>query len=133
MTKGPTAKMSAYAEMMGIKYLSLAKDKIVAEMAIRPDMANLNGTAHGGAILSLLDQVAGMGARQNLATAQSTVTVESKTNFFSTIAIGDTAHAEGVPLHVGRTTSVWLTRLTRGDGKLAAVCTQTQLVLEPKG
>lgn len=132
MTKGPTAKMSAYAELFGIKNISLAKDKVVSEMVIRPDMANLNGTAHGGAILSLLDHVAGMGARQNLTMSQSTVTVESKTNFFSAIAIGDTAHAEGTPLHVGRTTSVWLTKVTRGDGKLAAVCTQTQLVLEPK-
>lgn len=132
MTQGPTDKLSPYAAMLGIRWVSLAKDKIVAEMPIRADMANLNGTAHGGAILSLLDQVAGMGARQNLATTQSTVTVESKTNFFSTIPLGDVAHAEGVPLHVGRTTSVWLTRITRGDGKLAAICTQTQLVLEPK-
>lgn len=130
MTKGPTSRLSPFAAMMGIRYVSLDKSRIVAEMPITQSMANLNGTAHGGAILSLADQVAGMGARQNLATAQSTVTVESKTNFFATIPIGDVAHAEGTPLHVGRTTSVWLTRITRGDGKLAAVTTQTQIVLE---
>ena len=130
---GPTDQLSPYAAMLGINYIVLSKDKIIAEMPITESMANLNGTAHGGAILSLLDQVAGMGARWNLTTTQSTVTVESKTNFFATIPIGDVAHAEGTPLHVGRTTSVWLTRVTRGDGKLAAICTQTQLVLEPKG
>lgn len=132
MTKGPTTKMSAYAEMMGIKYISIAKDKVVIEMPIREDMANLNGTAHGGAILSLADHVAGMGARQNIGEKHSTVTVESKTNFFAIIPIGDVAHAETTPLHVGRTTSVWLTRITRGDGRVAAVTTQTQLVIEPK-
>ena len=55
-----------------------------------------------------------------------------KTNFFAGIAVGDTAHAECTPLHRGRTTMVWQTRITRGDGKLAALVMQTQLVLTGK-
>ena len=35
-----------------------------------------------------------------------------------------------VPLHRGRSTIVVETRITRGDGKLAAIVTQTQMVLE---
>jgi 1,4-dihydroxy-2-naphthoyl-CoA hydrolase len=64
----------------------------------------------------------------NLPEGMQTTTVESKTNFFAAIPIGDTAHAECTPLHRGRTTMVWQTRITRGDGKLAAMVTQTQLV-----
>ena len=56
-------------------------------------------------------------------------TIESKTNFFAAIPIGDIAKAECTPLHRGRTTMVWQTRVTRGDGKLCALVTQTQLVL----
>jgi 1,4-dihydroxy-2-naphthoyl-CoA hydrolase len=37
--------------------------------------------------------------------------------------------AECTPLHRGRTTMVWQTRIIRGDGKLAAMVTQTQLVM----
>ena len=44
-------------------------------------------------------------------------------------SVGDTAHAECTPLHRGRSTMVWQTRITRGDGKLAAMVTQTQMVI----
>ena len=32
--------------------------------------------------------------------------------------------------NLGRTTMVWQTRVTRGDGRLCALVTQTQMVLE---
>jgi acyl-coenzyme A thioesterase PaaI-like protein len=59
-------------------------------------------------------------------------TVESKTNFFAALPVGEVAHAECTALHRGRTTMVWQTRITRADGKLAALVTQTQLVIEAK-
>jgi hypothetical protein len=48
----------------------------------------------------------------------------ARTNFFAGIPQGDLAKAECTPLHRGRTTTVWQTRITRGDGKLAAIVTQ---------
>jgi uncharacterized protein (TIGR00369 family) len=65
----------------------------------------------------------------NLAAGTATTTIESKTNFFAAIPVGDTARAECTPLHRGRTTMVWQTRITRGDGRLAALVIQTQLVI----
>ena len=56
-----------------------------------------------------------------------------KTNFFAGIPAGDVAKAECTPLHRGRTTTVWQTRITRGDGKLAAIVTQTQLMMQKPG
>jgi acyl-coenzyme A thioesterase PaaI-like protein len=32
-------------------------------------------------------------------------------------------------MHKGRTTMIWQTRITRADGRLVAVVTQTQLVM----
>jgi 1,4-dihydroxy-2-naphthoyl-CoA hydrolase len=69
---------------------------------------------------------------ENLPAGAWTTTIESKTNFFAAIAAGDTARAECMPLHRGRTTMVWQTRIMRGDGRLAAVVIQTQLVTTPK-
>jgi acyl-coenzyme A thioesterase PaaI-like protein len=66
-------------------------------------------------------------------TGGATATIESKTNFFAAIPVGDVAKAECTPLHRGRTTTVWQTRITRGDGKLAAVVTQTQLMMQKPG
>ena len=68
----------------------------------------------------------------NLPSGKSTTTLESKTNFLRPIRIGDVARAICEPLHRGRTTQIWHTRILRGDGKLAAIVTQTQIVLEWK-
>ena len=88
---------------------------------------------HGGAIMALADNLGGTATTANLKQGQSTTTIESKTNFFAAMPIGDVANAECTPLHRGRTTMVWQTRITRGDGKLCAIVTQTQLVLESEG
>ena len=82
---------------------------------------------HGGALMAFADNLGGTAAVANLPAGGSTATIESKTNFFAAIAVGDVAHAECTPLHRGRTTTVWQTRITRGDGKLAAIVTQTQI------
>jgi uncharacterized protein (TIGR00369 family) len=96
---------------------------------VREVFTNRNGVMHGGAVMAFADQLGGMGARANLRPGQSTTTIESKTNFFAAIPIGDILTGECVPLHRGRTTIVLQTKLTRGDGKLAAIITQTQLVM----
>ena len=87
---------------------------------------------HGGAIMAFADNIGAVATVANLPPGASTTTIESKTNFFAAIPVGDTARAECTPLHRGRTTMVWQTRITRNDGRLCAMVTQTQLVLLPK-
>ena len=82
--------------------------------------------------MALADNVGGTATTANLKEGQTTTTIESKTNFFAAIPIGDTAKAECIALHRGRTTMVWQTRITRNDGRLCAMVTQTQMVLERK-
>jgi uncharacterized protein (TIGR00369 family) len=84
---------------------------------------------HGGAIMALADNLGGTATFANLRTGERTATIESKTNFFAPIPVGDTAFAECTPLHRGRTTMVWQTRISRGDGRLCALVTQTQIVI----
>ena len=87
---------------------------------------------HGGAVMALADNVGAVGTVVNLPEGAGTTTIESKTNFFAAIPVGETAYAESTPLHRGRTTMVWQTKITRADGRLCALVTQTQLVLQPK-
>jgi uncharacterized protein (TIGR00369 family) len=82
--------------------------------------------------MAFADTVGAVATVANLPDGMTTTTIESKTNFFSGIPLGDTARAECTPLHKGRTTMVWQTRITRGDGRLAALVTQTQLVIAAK-
>jgi uncharacterized protein (TIGR00369 family) len=65
----------------------------------------------------------------NLREGQGTTTIESKTNFFAASSLGARLIAEATPLHRGRRTQVWETRLTNAEGRLVAKVTQTQMVL----
>jgi uncharacterized protein (TIGR00369 family) len=80
--------------------------------------------------MALADTLGAIATVANLAEGSTTTTIESKTNFFAAIPLGDTARAECTPLHRGRTTMVWQTRVTRSDGRVAALVIQTQLVLQ---
>jgi uncharacterized protein (TIGR00369 family) len=122
----------AFAKFLGIEITHLSADKVTAELAMRADLNNRFDIMHGGAVMALADNLGGTAASANLKDGQTTTTLESKTNFFAPIPVADTAYAECTPLHRGRTTMVWQTRITRGDGRLCALVTQTQMVLEPK-
>ena len=121
-----------FALFLGMKITHVSPERVTAELEAREELNNRFGIMHGGAIMALADNLGGTATTANLEDGQSTTTIESKTNFFAAIPFGDTAYAECTPLHRGRTTMVWQTRITRGDGKLCAVVTQTQMVLEPK-
>jgi len=121
-----------FADFMGMKITHLSPERVSAEMKVTEQLSNRNGVLHGGAIMALADNLGGTATIANLPEGASTATIESKTNFFAGIAVGDIAHAECTPLHRGRSTMVWQTKITRGDGKLAAMVTQTQIVMTKK-
>jgi 1,4-dihydroxy-2-naphthoyl-CoA hydrolase len=120
----------AFTEFLGVKVTHVSPERVTAELAAREDLNNRFGIMHGGAIMALADSLGGTATIANLKEGQSTTTIESKTNFFAAVPIGDIAYAECVALHRGRTTMVWQTRVTRSDGRLCALVTQTQLVLK---
>jgi len=122
-----------FADFMGMKVTLVSPERCTAELLITEALSNRNGVAHGGALMALADNLGGTAAVANLLPDTITATIESKTNFFLGVPVGDTAQAECTPLHRGRTTTVWQTRITRSDGKLACLVTQTQLVMpKPK-
>ena len=121
-----------FAKLLGIRLTSVTADKVEAEMLVREDLCTRPAVLHGGAVMALADTLGGVATMANLPPGAGTTTIESKTNFFAAIPAGETAKAECTPLHRGRTTMVWQTRISRADGRLAAVVTQTQLVLSAK-
>jgi 1,4-dihydroxy-2-naphthoyl-CoA hydrolase len=128
-----TDQQPPFANTLGITVIRSDPDRIDAELFVRPELGNRNGNMHGGAVMALADDLGGAATIMNLPEGATTATIESKTNFFAAIHVGDTARAECTALHKGRTTMVWQTRITRGsDGRLAAIVTQTQLVIAGK-
>ena len=125
-------KQPPFADLLGIKLTHVSPERVTAELLVRDEIATMPAIIHGGAVMALADNVGAVGTVVNLPEGAGTTTIESKTNFFAAIPVGETAYAEATPLHRGRTTMVWQTKITRADGRLCALVTQTQLVLQPK-
>ena len=125
----PALKQPPFASLVGINITHASPERVTAELTVRDELTNGNGILHGGAIMTLADNLGGAATMVNLQAGFLTTTIESKTNFFAAVALGDTLRAECTPLHRGRTTMVWQTRITRSDGRLAALVTQTQLII----
>jgi 1,4-dihydroxy-2-naphthoyl-CoA hydrolase len=119
-----------FAELKGVTFTEASQEKVVARMTVRPDLCTLGHVLHGGAVMALADSVGAAATVINLPEdAKGTTTLESKTNFIGPAKEGSTVIATATPIHRGRRTQVWQTRLETEEGKLVAVVTQTQMVL----
>jgi 1,4-dihydroxy-2-naphthoyl-CoA hydrolase len=113
---------------LGIEFVEVGRDKVVATLKITPNLLTTTGTVHGGTLMAFADTIGAAGTVANLTPEQSTATLESKTNFFAACRSG-VIRAEATPLHKGRRTHVWQTRITDEAGKLLSLTTQTQMIL----
>ena len=120
-----------FAKLLGIEYVSASRDKIVAAMTVREQLCTRPAVLHGGAIMAFADTLGAAGTVLNLPQGAGTTTVESKTNFVAAAPLGARITGEATPVHRGRRTMVWQTRITTAEGKLVALVTQTQMVLQP--
>ena len=129
MTRSRPSFQAPFADFLGIKLTHISPERVEAELTVRKELATVPDILHGGAIMALADNLGGVATVVNLPKGARTATIESKTNFFAAIPVGETARAECTALHRGRTTMVWQTRITRNDGKLCALVLQTQIVI----
>ena len=116
--------------LMGVKMTEIAPDRVAATMLVRPDLCTSGGILHGGAYMAFADTLGAVGTVLNLAAGKRTTTTDSSTKFIASAKVGTVASAECVALHRGRSTMVWQTTVRNADGKLCAVVTQTQLVID---
>jgi uncharacterized protein (TIGR00369 family) len=121
------------ARLLGIRFREAGHEQVIAEMTVRADLCTAGERAHGGALMALADNTAATGTGMSLPEgASGTTTIESKTNFLGAAALGARLVAIARPLHRGRQTQVWQTRIETDAGKLVALVSQTQMILYPK-
>ena len=118
--------------LMGVRLLEASSERVVAELPVRPDLCTAGGILHGGATMAFADTLGAVGTFLNLPPGKLTTTTDSSTKFISAVGVGTVVRGESVALHRGRTTMVWQTSVTNADGRLCALVTQTQLVLDGK-
>jgi uncharacterized protein (TIGR00369 family) len=116
-------------DLLGIELIETAPERVTARLLVRPDLCTLGGVMHGGALMAFADTLGAIATLLNLPPDARTTTIESKTNFLAAAATGTRVTAECTPVHRGRTTMVWQTRVSNANGKLVALITQTQMVL----
>ena len=119
-----------FPTLMGVEVVEADKTRVTGRLTVRDDLCTSGQILHGGALMAFADSLGAIGASLNLRPGQGTTTLESKTNFLGAARVGETITGETTPLHVGRRSSVWQTRITNPQGRLIAMVTQTQMVLE---
>jgi len=118
-----------FSKLMGLTVVSVAPDCVKGELAVREDLCTRPAVLHGGAVMAFADTLGAMGTLVNLPQGAGTTTVESKTNFVAPAPVGTRVIGETTPIHRGRRTMIWQTRISTTEGRLVALVTQTQLVL----
>ena len=119
-----------FSDLMGVEIVSREKTRVVGRLQVRDDLCTAGGILHGGAYMAFADALGAIGGVLNLPPNARTTTLESKTNFLRGAPVGSTVTGEATPLHIGRRSSVWQTRITNDEGKLMALVTQTQMTVE---
>ena len=118
-----------FSNLMGVEIVEREKTRVVGKMVVREDLCTSGGILHGGAYMAFADALGAIGGVLNLEPGTRTTTLESKTNFLRGAQVGSTVTGEATPLHIGRRSSVWTTRITNEEGKLLAIVTQTQMTI----
>jgi uncharacterized protein (TIGR00369 family) len=132
MTVDPAAVTARFkgtlSDLLGIRFVEASPERVVAELTYREDLTTVGGALHGGTLMAFADTVGATATVLNLPPGATTTTLESKTNFFAAGRPG-VVRAESTPLHRGKRTMVWQTRVTDASGRLLTLTIQTQMVL----
>jgi len=118
-----------FPDLLGVRLTEVTRERVLAELTVRPELCTVGGVLHGGAFMAFADTLGAVGTVANLPAGARTTTIESKTNFIGAAQTGSRVVGESTPVHRGKTTMVWQTRITSESGKLLAIVTQTQMVL----
>lgn len=121
---------SYFPGLMNIRLTVVEPERVVAEMTVRKDLCTPGDILHGGAYMAFADTLGAVGTVINLPSGKRTTTTDSSTKFMAGAKLNSVVTGTSIALHRGRTTMVWQTSITDEAGKLCAIVTQTQLVLD---
>lgn len=122
-------RMTPFARLLQLELIEAEPESVTARLTVRAELCTVPDILHGGAIMAMADTLGAVATVVNLPPDTVTTTLESKTNFLAAAPLGETVTGVCTPLHRGRSTMVWQTRISRADARLVALVTQTQMVL----
>jgi acyl-CoA thioesterase len=112
-------RQEPYARLLGIDVKKIEKGYALVEMRFTPDMQNIFGMAHGGAIYSLLDE-----AFQTACNAHGTLAVALNVSvvYINSPDPGARLRAEAREVGVTRKTATYIITVTDQNEKVIATC-----------
>lgn len=123
-----------FIELIGFRIIEVTSECAVAEMPFIPQLQQLTGVFHAGALLTLADTTATFACMYwSSGTIDSSAepfpfTIQLSTNLIRNTNQG-TVRAEATPVHRGRTTMVVETHVSDAAGRLLMLVTTTHLLV----
>ncbi|MEX0769224.1 MAG: hotdog fold thioesterase [Balneolaceae bacterium] len=117
-------------DLLGIKFLTLSREEMKATMPVNQNTVQPMRILHGGASVALAETLASIGAYLNLEDENKTaVGLEINANHIRSVSEGSKVIGTSKPLHRGRQTQVWETRITTEEEKLVCVSRCTLAII----
>src|SRR6478672_11826224 len=133
MTKDELIEQTANSELMqflGVKIVEVSAERVVLTMEVTPKVHQYIGIMNGGVSLYLCETAASIGVVASADLEKVTpVGIEINANHLRAVSKG-VITVEAVPVHTGKTLSVWKIEITDSRGKL--VCTSRITLLIQK-
>jgi len=105
---------------LGIEVIEIGDDYIVSKMPVIEKTKQPYGILHGGASCALAESIGSMAAALSMDnTKKYPVGIEINANHISSPTKGY-VYAKAVPVHIGKSTSVWNIDITDDNGKQVA-------------
>ncbi len=124
------AQRGGFNRAIGLEFVSITYDEIVAEIPVTPTLHQPYGIVHGGVYCSIVETLASTGAALNAMTrGYHAVGLENNTSFLHAVREGR-LHAVATPVARGRRSQVWSVSITDGDGRAIATGRVRMLCLE---
>jgi uncharacterized protein (TIGR00369 family) len=117
----------------GTRFVEVSSERAVVELHFKPELTQMTGLFHAGAIISLADEACTAVASAHAMKGgdwdpeKFPLTVQLSANLIRNTS-GGTLVAEALPIHKGRTTVVVQSTVKDEQGRLLATVTATQIV-----
>ncbi|HVZ33574.1 MAG TPA: PaaI family thioesterase [Polyangiaceae bacterium] len=130
-SEAPQHIQAPWADHMGLTYVSIAEQEVVAELVVTPMHYQPMGVVHGGVYCSIVETVCSVGAfLHSSKRGLFVVGVDNQTSFLKATRAG-TLRATARPLSVGRRTQLWEANIHNRDGALVATGRVRLVAVEP--
>ena len=120
------------AERLGIEFITIGEDYLEARMPVDYRTHQPLGLLHGGASVALAETMGSVAATLCVdGTKQFCVGLEVNANHIRSAREG---FVTGItkPIHIGKKTQVWETKISNGEGDLVCISRITMAVLDKK-